>query len=162
MHLGYRYPARKYRGRSELGVPERTLELPGTPLVIELQAAPPSLARLGETFARRFWARSTQVELAGVNARVPHSEDMIIHTCLHPVDHHRFETGLLSLLDVRLMVERWGTSWDWTAMARDYSALGIGARMYLILDLARDLLGAPVPDHFFAALPRPARLDELK
>src|SRR5215470_13247456 len=51
---------------------------------------------------QEFWFRSTTVALGGLNLRTLCPEDHLFHVCLHQARAHRFEKGLLPLLDIKL------------------------------------------------------------
>ena len=166
LDLGLRVPAR-WAVRAATGPyaasdMDRPFERPGTPVLVELhddlESARPPFAFTMEAA----WARSRPASVAGVPTRVLHPEDFLIHLCLHASSIDRFRHGLRPLVDILLFVERHADGWDWPALAAACRAQGNAGWMYLTLKLVRDLLGAPVPDGFFAALPVPAHLAEAE
>jgi hypothetical protein len=75
-------------------------------------------------------------------------EDLLLHLCLHESYHHRFDwSALRGLLDIRTVLER-HPEVDWQVLAERANAWGGGAAgfVYATFRLARELLGAPVPD----------------
>ena len=163
---GLCYPERTHAGlqlpTAEEALAERSYEVPGTPVLVELHGALKSYASLSRERLELVWRRSVVTELGGIPARVQHPEDLLLHLCLHAADQHRFSLGLSPLLDVHRAASRWHGVFDWPAMIADWSVLGISARMYLVLKLARDLLGAPLPDLFFRAVSAPSALQEME
>jgi hypothetical protein len=101
-----------------------------------------------------FWSRSIFVELKGLRVGTLCPEDFLFHVCLHLSRYHRFEKGLLPLIDLKLLLES-RLDWNWAGIAERSSQRGCAAWMYLTLETARDLVGAPIPDSFFQALPQP-------
>jgi len=101
-----------------------------------------------------FWSRSIVVNLQGLRLETLCAEDSLFHLCLHQSHHHRFEKGLLPLIDLKLLLES-RPDWNWEGILERSLQSGCATWMYLTLEVARDLVGAPVPDSFFEALPRP-------
>jgi hypothetical protein len=110
---------------------------------------------------REFWCRSVGVDLQGLRVRTLCPEDFLFHLCLHQSRAHRFETGLLPLVDVRVLLES-RSDWNWAGIAARSLRCKCAAWMYLTLRAARDLTGAPVPDSFFTNLPQPPELLRLQ
>lgn len=103
------------------------------------------------------WARAQPLTLANQTVvRLSH-EDMLLHLCLHRAMHHGF-TGLPGYVDIAWLTVTHGPSINWeqlTARAHAYQAQAI---VFLALQLARDLLGAAIPDSALQALaPSPWR-----
>ena len=101
------------------------------------------------------WTRSQPFSLAGLPARVLCPEDLLLHLCLHTGgdEHDPFLLGLRPLCDIDGVIRRQTVDWD---------ALGARARSWraarcatLALELAVELLGAPVPPAALARLRAP-------
>jgi hypothetical protein len=107
-----------------------------------------------------FWSRSLVVDLNGLRVGTLCPEDFLFHVCLHLSRWHRFEKGLLPLVDLRVLLES-RQDWNWESIAERSLRYGCATWMYLTLNAARDLLGAAVPDNFFHALPQPHDLKRL-
>ena len=107
------------------------------------------------------WSRSTVVDLNGLSVGTLGPEDFLFHVCLHQSRWHRFEKGLLPLVDLRLLLES-RRDWFWEGIAERALRCGCATWMYLTLEAVRDLLGADVPDKFFHALPQPHDPRRLK
>lgn len=108
-----------------------------------------------------FWSRSIVADLNGLRVETLCPEDFLFHVCLHLSRSHRFEKGLLPLVDLRLLLES-RSDWNWADIAERSSRYRCATWMYLTLDVARDLVGATVPDSFFHALPKPHDLTKLR
>jgi len=108
-----------------------------------------------------FWSRSTTVAVGGLNVRALCPEDNLFHICLHQARAHRFEKGLLPLLDIRMLLDS-HQGWDWESIAVRSLRQGCATWMYLSLEAARDFTGATVPSSFFQALPEPRDLPQLR
>jgi hypothetical protein len=110
---------------------------------------------------QEFWSRSKTAALAGLCARTLCPEDNLFHICLHQARTHRFEKGLLPLLDIKVLLES-NEHWDWEGMAARSLRQGCATWMYLGLDAARRFTGAAVSPAFFCALPEPEDLPNLR
>lgn len=111
--------------------------------------------------AREFWSRSITVAIGGLSVRTLCPEDTLFHICLHQARKHRFEKGLLPLLDIRVLLDSC-QEWDWEGIAARSLRQGCATWMYLSLEAARDFTGAKVPSSFFQALPEPSDLPRLR
>jgi len=110
---------------------------------------------------QEFWFRSTTVALGGLNLRTLCPEDHLFHVCLHQARAHRFEKGLLPLLDIKLLLDS-NAHWDWQGIAARALQQRCATWMYLALDAARRFAEAAVPQAFFRALPEPEDLPNLR
>jgi Uncharacterised nucleotidyltransferase len=108
-----------------------------------------------------FWSRSTTTALGSLCARTLCPEDNLFHICLHQARTHRFEKGLLPLLDIKVLLES-NEHWDWEGIAARALRQGCANWMYLGLDAARRFTGAAVSPAFFCALPEPEDLPNLR
>ena len=165
---GFPHPPHTYHGLlspqdRDVTAAERVLMRPGVPVVVEIRGTLASFAGAPE-IEERAWNRARPADIGGRPVRVLNHEDLLLHVGLHLGRTHRFQLGLRGLLDLALIVDHWKESWDWPALIRDYRGAGITVRMQLALKLARDLVGAPVPDAVFEVSPAGdefPRLEEL-
>jgi hypothetical protein len=100
------------------------------------------------------WLRAQPLTVANQPVVQLCIEDMLLHLCLHRAMHHGF-TGLPGYVDIAWMIATHGQQIRWdqlTARAHAYRAQAI---VFLALQLARDLLGAAVPDSALEALAPP-------
>lgn len=104
------------------------------------------------------WQRATWEKLAGVDVQVLAVEDLLLHTCLHAAYHHRFIVSLKVFTDVDRILQRHGTDLDWEVLAARAVQWGAARPVHLCLFLARNLLGAAVPEDSLRKL-QPADFD---
>jgi len=112
---------------------------------IELHAAPSSLTGLDWARFDVAFGASEPVRVAGEAMRMLGPEHQLTHLGLHLSRAHAFDLTLLHLVDIAVVVERGQARWDWTRLMADWTRQGVGIWMTLVLVLARDLLGAPIP-----------------
>ena len=165
--LGFHYPDRAIVRRddcSRLGpeeelAPALQLGISGVLLEVhsQLECSEPALA----VPLQEFWSRSTSVVLRGHSVQTLCPEDCLFHLCLHQARHHRFEKGLLPLLDIKVFLESC-QDLDWDGIAAQSLRCGCATWMYLTLEAARNLVGAAVPSIFLEALPQPRDLPKLR
>jgi len=99
------------------------------------------------------WQRAVPVRIAGVDTLGLCPEDLLLHLCVHGCYGHRFTFGLRPLCDVAEVVRHYGGTMAWTdveARARRYHW---HRGVYLMLRLAKEMLGAAVPEEILRALP---------
>ena len=120
------------------------LERPNRPFAIDLEG---------------LWQRAVPATIAGVETRILAPEDSLIHLCLHacrhagaPMQEGRLNFRLLSFCDMAEAIRHYSPSFDWAALARRAQQWGVAPYVYLPLQLARDLVGAAVPESVLAAL----------
>jgi hypothetical protein len=130
------------------------LRLPASPVWVEIHSELECSEPLFPMPIEEFWSRSTLVDLQGLRVGTLSPEDFLFHVCLHLSRYHRFEKGLLPLVDLKLLLES-RLDWNWAGIAERSLRYGCARWMFLTLEAARDLVGAPVPDSFFRALPQP-------
>jgi hypothetical protein len=128
------------------------------PVLLELHDPPNSFERLSAARRRLAWERATPSATFGPALRTLRAEDLLLNVALHAAGHD-FELGLRPLVDLLLIVERWGASWRWEELASDYRAEHADVPMYVTLALARTLLGAAIPDSIFDLLPQPPEVE---
>jgi Uncharacterised nucleotidyltransferase len=168
--LGYEFPesvlAANRDHNSRLGPNQEfapPLRLPASPVLLEVHSQLECSEPLFPISVQEYWSRSIFVDLKGLTVRTLCAEDFLFHLCLHQSRWHRFEKGLLPLLDLKLLLDS-RPDWNWSGIAERSLRCGCATWMYLTLEVARDLVGAPIPDSFFQALspPRdPLRLRRL-
>lgn len=105
------------------------------------------------------WKRARPAVLAGVETLVFCPEDLLLHLCLHAGCTHGFEPGLRLFCDIREILRHHEADLDWPLVRRLIREWGVGKSAYLTLSLARELLGAKLPDGWLEEL-RPADFDE--
>jgi putative nucleotidyltransferase-like protein len=120
------------------------LDRPSRPFAIDLEG---------------LWQRATPATIAGVDTHILAPEDgllyLSLHACHHagaPMRRGRFNLRLLSCCDVAEVIRHYAPSFDWDAFVRRAQSWGVIPYVYLHLLLARDLVGAAVPESVLAAL----------
>ena len=95
-------------------------------------------------------------------AKVLCARDVLYHLCTHLALRHRFEQGLLWLLDLRLFLEKHGPKVDWEELAEESRRQQTSKYIYLCLEMVADLFGSVVPPAVVAKFDRPADLRNVK
>jgi hypothetical protein len=88
------------------------------------------------------WARSRPSSVAGVAARVLSDEDVLLHLAIHRT---AAPLRLRMVCDVAELVRDRGDRIDWEALVTRAELFGARTALHMILALAEDLLGSPVP-----------------
>ncbi|MGD0101675.1 MAG: nucleotidyltransferase family protein [Acidobacteriota bacterium] len=104
------------------------------------------------------WERSRQAIIAGVEVSVLCPEDLLLHLCLH-ASKHLFEMGLITLYDILQTIRYHAKEIDWKQVRLRSEQSGGAKCVYLTFRLARELLGASVPDDLMKAI-KPRDFDE--
>ena len=86
-------------------------------------------------------ARAQPADLSGCTALVLEPADQLLHACGHLLLHHGQHPRLIWLLDLRLLVERYGPTWDWAALL-DAPAMHLAAALCYWLMQAESWFGA--------------------
>jgi hypothetical protein len=166
--LGFEYPGgadTKLREHSFRLAPSQEFAFPlrlrGSKVLLEVHSQLECSDPVLPVPVEEFWLRSVTVDLGGFRAHTLCPEDFLFHLCLHASRGHRFETGLRSLIDLRVFLDSCA-DWDWASIAARSIRHQCAPWMYLTLAVARDFVGAPVPELFFQSLPRLADLSSLR
>jgi Uncharacterised nucleotidyltransferase len=97
------------------------------------------------------WARAVPARIADADAWMFAPEDLLMHLCLHACKHK--PTGSLRpLCDLAATIRRYGHTIDWEQLQTRAAHWSIAPYVYLPLQLARNLVGAAVPDPCSRAL----------
>lgn len=102
-----------------------------------------------------FWERATAVDIDGNAALALSAEDLLLHLCHHATYHHRCEFGLRPCCDIAAVIDHFGPALAWGRLVERAAEFGWQRGVYLALHLARELLGAAVPEAVLGQL-RPA------
>jgi len=120
------------------------LERPSRPFAIDLEG---------------LWQRAMPATIAGVEARILAPEDGLVYLCLHachhagaPMREQRFNLRLLSCCDMAAVIRHYRPSFAWASLVERAQQWRVAPYVYLPLQLARELLGAAVPESALAAL----------
>ncbi len=102
------------------------------------------------------------IEHPGFRAKNLHPRDMLHHLCMHLALRHRFEQGLLWLLDIRLLVEEYCLQMEWNELAEESRRQQTSKYVYICLEMVADLLGCSVAEAAFAKLEAPNDVRSVK
>jgi hypothetical protein len=109
-------------------------------------------------------AYGRQMDLQGVRARAQALDcgghpalgldplDQFLHACAHLLLHHAETWDLLWLLYLRLLLDRYGTTWDWGEVIRRSREFGIAGGLRYWLGLVEEWYGLPLPPEAVQAL----------
>ena len=103
------------------------------------------------------WARAVPATIAGIGAMTLSPDDTLLHLCLHACKH-KLTAGLRPLCDIAEVIRHHSDRIDWAAVIRRALQWRTGSFTYVPLLLARELLGASVPDRALDGL-APTALD---
>lgn len=98
------------------------------------------------------WERALAAKIAGVEALVLSPEDLLLHLCLHTCKHKLTFFGPRSLCDISETLRYHGQAIDWGQVQNRSYQWCINQYVYLTLHLAKELLGAAVPEPVLASL----------
>jgi hypothetical protein len=123
----------------------RVLECSRSGVVLELHGVVGSLLGMSAAWHERARHRAEKRQLDGIEGWVMHPEDMLTHLAVHCGRKDRFRAGAQPLLDIALWTRAEAGRIDWTALAEDWQRERVATWCVLVVGLARDLFGAPVP-----------------
>jgi hypothetical protein len=153
------FSGRSAPATAELSVP---LQKAGTRAFVELHTQLESAEPAYPVPTARLWDGAEDVDLCGLPCRTLERHEFLLHLIMHLSEHHVFEHGLRSLLDVHLWIERHHTQLDWRLIADQAARRGYAQWVYLSLRMVRDALATPVPDAALSALGAPVQLAAMQ
>ncbi len=113
-------------------------------------------AELGKRFdVEDFWQRAEPLAVGDAIALALAPEDNMLHICIHSSIGHCFDNAMRALLDIRQIVEHYGTALNWERLIHTARHLRVTNALYFMLVSTRNLLGLALDDKTLAAL-RPA------
>ena len=101
---------------------------------------------------RGFYSRAQWADVQGCPARMLAPADQLIHACAHLLLHHARSFSLLWLLDLRLLVGRYGQSWDWGELVGRAAEYRLAGALRYWLELTEMWYGPFLPAQAVAAL----------
>ncbi len=158
---GFQYPARYPNGVPGPSPNVRVLERSGTSVMIEIHRTPGSLSDLSDHRRDEMWKRARPVRVGETTVKGLHPVDLLLHSSLHALKRHGLAGGLLEIIDIALIVEKFADLWDWHSMRTDYESSNVTIWMHVSLSLAARLLNAPVPPDFLAQRGMAAELEPI-
>ena len=102
-----------------------------------------------------FWQRAQPMAVGDATALALAPEDNMLHICIHSAIGHCFDNAMRALLDIRQIVEHYGTALNWQRLIHTARQLRVTNALYFMLASTRNLLGLALDDKTLAAL-RPA------
>lgn len=124
--------------------------LAGSQLHVEIHWIP-MVCLEGRLATGTLWERAVDVSVGDARAKALATPDLLAHLCLHIVPHLDCP-WLRMLCDLDAVIRHEGATLDWEAGIDTIQEWQAGAAAHLFLSLARDWLGAKVPDTVFDAL----------
>ena len=122
---------------------------PGAPEIdVHWRLSPPTTALPADDL----WERAVPVRVAGVEALGLCTEDLLLQVTAHASYRHYFAAGLRPFCDIAEVLWKANRPVDWAAVARRARRCEWQRGVYLCLRLARDTVGAAVPDDVLRAL----------
>jgi hypothetical protein len=112
------------------------LDRPSRPFTIDLEG---------------MWARAVRARIAGAVSRVLSPEDGLLYLCLHAC-MHQLTSSLCPSYDIAAMIQQYEPTIDWGHLQTRAAPWRITPYVYLPLHLARDVVGAAVPEACLRAL----------
>ncbi|MEX0685338.1 MAG: nucleotidyltransferase family protein [Balneolales bacterium] len=97
--------------------------------------------------------RADDHTIGGQTIKALSPEDQLLHLCLHTSYQHLFSFGLRPYCDIDATITHYSNSLDWDQFTDRAAEYGWSKGTWLALAMARDLLGAEVPEEV---------LDELR
>ena len=108
------------------------------------------------------WKRSLPNQLVPeASIRVLHPSDLLAQLSIHLIYHHGCISGLLWLLDIRLLLERWHDEIDWGQFEKQSKSAGSASAIALALHLSSRLLGARRVGNAFANVGGKDEMDKM-
>ena len=105
------------------------------------------------------WHRAVPATIAGVDTLVLSPEDLLLHLCLHTCKQQISRLWPPRARRYAATLQQYGPRMAWQPFCVRAEHWGITPYVYLMLRLARDVVGAAVPDPVLIAL-KPVEFDE--
>jgi hypothetical protein len=98
------------------------------------------------------WQRAQSLMLNGIPTLTLSLEDLILNTCIHASYLHFFTGQARALLDLNEILRQKSSLVEWPRLLQQASAWNAERGVILMLYLAREYLGAPVPEEIHHVL----------
>ncbi len=109
--------------------------------------------------ADELWTNAVPAHLAGTTVLGLCAEDLLLHLCMHWVYKHQLESGIQPLCDIAETINRYRETLNWDKLAQRARQWKWDRGVYLAFRLAKELVGAAVPEDVLQNL-QPAVFDE--
>jgi hypothetical protein len=152
--LGYE-PRREFQPEADLDAQHHMPRFtnPATKVMVEVHWAITPSHRRHYVDVKELWERAVTLRLpGGVEVLGLAAEDLLLHLCMHATLQHQLMAGLRPLCDIAQVIARAGEGLRWNLVAERAERWGWERGVYLALYLARELLGAAVPDEVLRRL----------
>lgn len=107
------------------------------------------------------WARAQPALVASTAVAALAPEDLLLHICLHATYQHLLEQGIRFLCDIDAICRHVGPQLNWELVVARAQQWGWAPGVYLALQLAHELLAAPVPPAVLVALAPVGAIDQV-
>lgn len=105
--------------------------------------------------------RSIPASVAGIAVRRLCPEDLLLHLCIHMAHQDEFKMGLRPVCDVVATVLHYADALNWDCVSERAARWGVGRGVYLSLLVAKEMLGARVPQEALDRLAAGRREESL-
>jgi len=115
----------------------------------------------GRLDMKGLWVRARKAEIAGVGTLILSPEDLLLHACLHLVQHSR-GGWLASACDITELIHHYGETLDWAQFVNRVIECRLALPVRFSLEKAAELFRAPVPPDVRERLQsfRPSRFEQ--
>jgi len=98
------------------------------------------------------WRDARSEVLKGNEIKLLRPEHLLLHICLHDSGQHFYLCGLRTFCDIDAIIRRYREEIDWEVVVSSASKWGITKSTYLTLRLAKEMMGAEVPEEVLTAI----------
>ncbi|PKN61455.1 MAG: hypothetical protein CVU57_29265 [Deltaproteobacteria bacterium HGW-Deltaproteobacteria-15] len=98
------------------------------------------------------WRDARSEVFKGKTVLVLRPEHLLLHICLHDGGQHFYLCGLRTFCDIDAIIRRYREEIDWEVVVSSASKWGITKSAYLTLRLAKEMMGAEVPEEVLTAI----------
>lgn len=109
----------------------------------------------GQSFSidpAELWQRARQIDSAYSPVCTLPPADLMLHLCLHTSYQHNFSFGMRPFCDLTAVIDRFDEELEWDVVCSRSEAYGWSRGVLLSLVIAKDFLGADVPDNVIKRL----------
>ena len=98
-----------------------------------------------------FWEQAESIEIANTNTLSLSPNDTLLYLCFHNAKHS-FAFGLRPYYDIKVTIQHFLFELNWDKILERAKKWGWKRNVYLSLRLAKEFVGAKVPEHVLGAL----------
>ncbi len=107
---------------------------------------------LASAVVDNLWSRASATTSAGVPVLTLSLEDLIVYLCLHTAKHAPEGMQISMLCDIGEVIRRYGSTIQWQKVSEFARQWNLVRTVYVILCLAQELLGVPVPEDWLVSI----------